>query len=209
MTLQLVVFDCDGVMFDSLESNRAYYNDMLRRFGKPDMDEGELGYVHTHNVLDAVAHIFRRHRDIAPERVDAHRAGLDYTPYLSSMRIEPDLKDFLGFLKPRYRTAISTNRTTTLAAIMATHGLGPWFDKVVTAMDVARPKPAPDALHDILEYFGLDAAEAIFIGDSEVDREHAASVGMPLIAFRNRALAAEYHVNSFMEITRLRPFLAG
>jgi hypothetical protein len=39
-----------------------------------------------------------------------------------------------------------------------------------------------------------------------VDREHADGVGMRLIAFKNPALPASYHVSSFMEIPRLPLF---
>ena len=34
MTLKLITFDCDGVMFDSRDVNRIYYNDLLAAFGK-------------------------------------------------------------------------------------------------------------------------------------------------------------------------------
>ena len=36
--LKLVIFDCDGVMFDSKNANRVYYNHMLEKFGHPPMD---------------------------------------------------------------------------------------------------------------------------------------------------------------------------
>ena len=49
--LKLVVFDCDGVMFSSREANRAYYNDLLRAFSCPPMDEAELW-----DYLDRAAH---------------------------------------------------------------------------------------------------------------------------------------------------------
>jgi len=84
--------------------------------------------------------------------------------------------------------------------------LRPWFDQVVTALDVPRPKPAPDGLRLILDTFGLDPGEAIYIGDSEVDREHTRNMGMELIAFKNPSLEAEYHVDCFMAISRLAPF---
>ena len=84
--------------------------------------------------------------------------------------------------------------------------LGPWFDQVVTALDTPNPKPAPDALHMILEGFQLDVSEAIYIGDSDVDLEHTRAIGMEMIAFKSPLLEAAYHVNSFMEITRLPPF---
>ena len=30
--LKLIVFDCDGVLFDSRAANEAFYNDMLAAF---------------------------------------------------------------------------------------------------------------------------------------------------------------------------------
>ena len=204
--LKLVVFDCDGVMFSSKEANRAYYNHLLQAFDCPPMDEDELNYVHIHNVNNSVAHIFRNHPHIAKDLVNAFRSTLDYTPYLQYMLMEPDLVDFLSLIKPRYHTAISTNRTDTMETILDTYGLRPWFDMVVTALTATRPKPAPDGLIMILERFGVRPEEAIYIGDSEIDREHCAAVGVDLIAFRNRALQARYHVDDFLSITALPPF---
>jgi phosphoglycolate phosphatase-like HAD superfamily hydrolase len=102
--------------------------------------------------------------------------------------------------------AISTNRTTTMKNILQIFGLAPYFGKVVTTFDVERPKPHPDALIAILNHYRLEADQAIYIGDSIIDRQHANSVGMDLIAFKNSNLDAEYHVNSFMEILKLPPF---
>ncbi len=203
--LKLVVFDCDGVMFDSKESNRVYYNQLLARFGHPEMDEAELDYVHAHNVMDSVRHIFRNHA-AELEEVHRYRRGLDSTPFLEHMKIEPDLIPFLQWLRPARRTAISTNRTTTMPEIMRMHALEPLFDKVVTAFDVERPKPDPMALEVILGSFGLSVEEAVYIGDTMVDREHTAAIGMRLIAFKNPALPAEFHVNSFTAVRSLPIF---
>jgi len=203
--LKLVVFDCDGVMFDSLEANRHYYNHILATFGHPPMDQEELHYVHIHHVMDSVRHIFRNYPEDYP-KADQYRQGLDYTPYLKHMRMEPDLPEFLDFLRPRYHTAISTNRSTTMADVLRIFKLGNSFDKVVTALDVKNPKPHPEALHDILGHFQVGVDETIYIGDSEVDRDHTKAVGMELVAFKNPKLDAEYHVTSFMEITKLGLF---
>jgi len=203
--LKLVIFDCDGVMFDSKDANREYYNHLRERFGYPLMDHEEEDYVHSHNVLDAVAFIFRNHPQEI-DRVHAYRQSLDYTPYLKYMRIEPDLKEFLRFLKPQFYTAISTNRSTTMPAVMRMHGLAPYFDLVVTSLDVQQPKPHAEALLKILDHFRLSADQAVYIGDSMVDREHTAGVNMRLISFKNPELPAEYHVNSFLAIPGLPIF---
>ena len=205
--LKLVVFDCDGVMFDSKNANRVYYNHIRAVFDRPPMDEDELEYVHMHHVMDSIRPLFRAYpADLA--QAEAYRQTLDYPPFLQHMRMEPDLREFLDFLRPDYKTAISTNRTSTMASVLQMFALTDRFDKVVTAFDVAHPKPHPEALEQILAHFGFAVDEAGYIGDSMVDREHTGALGMRLIAFKNPVLPAEYHVQSFMEIARLPIFAA-
>lgn len=204
--LKLVVFDCDGVMFSSRESNRRYYNDLLQAFSCPPMTEEELEFVHIHNVHNSLAHIFRNHTHVNADAIEAYRRSLDYTPYLRYMTMEPDLIDFLEMIKPRYHTAISTNRTDTMDGILDTFALRPWFDMVVTALNAPKPKPAPDGLQMILQQFQVQPHEAIYIGDSVIDQEHCAGAGVEFIAFRNKALSARYHVDNFMSIVTLPVF---
>jgi len=203
--LRLAVFDCDGVLFDSREANRRYYDHLRRSFGHPPMTPAELEFVHTHDARLSTRHIFRewpREQDEA----ESYRAAVDYGPYLDYMVMEEGLIPFLTLLKRRVRTAISTNRTTTMANLMEKSGLAPYFEYVVTALDVANPKPHPEALFKILSHFELEAGEGIFIGDSEVDREHASSAGMRFIAYKNPSLEADYHGSSFEEVAGLPPF---
>ena len=47
-------------------------------------------------------------------------------------------------------TAISTNRTNSMPYIMERFELEPYFDMVVTALDVERPKPDPESVNLIL-----------------------------------------------------------
>ncbi|WP_417909987.1 HAD family hydrolase [Candidatus Electronema sp. PJ] len=206
--LKLVVFDCDGVLFDSREANRVYYNQLLAHFGCPLMSEEDIGYVHMHNVADSIRHIFRKHRQISMEAVSSYAQSLDYTPYLQHMLMAPDLKQFLGIITPHCHRAISTNRTTSMDLILDIFGLREHFEMVMTAANAPRPKPAPDALYVILDHFQLKPEEAVFIGDSTVDQAHSAAAGVDLIAFANPALDARWHVASFLEILALPPFTA-
>jgi len=202
--LKVVIFDCDGVMFDSLAANKAYYNHILAHFGHPPMAEDELAYVHIHHVMDSIRHIFRNFpQDI--DNADRYRQTVDYTPFLQHMTIEPDLREFLDYLTPRYQVAISTNRTNTMLPILRLFDLEHYFTKVMTAGNLKNPKPHPEALEIILDHCRCTVDQAIYIGDSMVDREHSANIGMRLIAFKNPELPAEYHVNSFMAITKLPP----
>jgi phosphoglycolate phosphatase len=204
--LKLIIFDCDGVMFDSRSANREYYNQLLSHFGRPEMDEEEIAYVHMHNAANSVTHIFRRYTDQDMAAVDSYCKGLDYTPFFHFMQMERDLIEFLEYAKSRYALAISTNRSTTMQPLLKEFNLQQYFGKVMTPLNTPRPKPAPDALYEILKHFNCRVDEAVYIGDSIIDRQHTEAAGMRLIAFRNPALPADFHVGCFMEICRLPLF---
>jgi len=203
--LKLIVFDCDGVMFDSKKANHTYYNFLLNQFGCQPMNEEEADFVHMHSVADSVQHIFRNYEKISLEKVHQLRLETGYKPFLKYMSIEPDLIDFLKIVAKKFSLAISTNRSNTMEPLLKSYELEAYFGKVMTAGNAPRPKPAPDALLEILEHYNCDPEEALFIGDSVIDEQHAASCNVDLIAFRNGALNGRFHVSSFMEILDLPP----
>ncbi|MEE4241687.1 MAG: HAD hydrolase-like protein [Desulfopila sp.] len=203
--LKLIVFDCDGVLFDSRRANQEYYNRLLQQFGHPPMDDSELEYVHMYNVAASIRHIFRHYPEDSFEEIDAFRRQIGYHPFLPYMKMEEDLVTFLEIVKMKFHLAISTNRGNTMMPLLKAFNLEKYFDKVVTSETAARPKPAPDGLEDILQHFACLPDEAVFIGDSIIDRQHSAACEVPLIAFKNIELPAEYHVSSFMEVLSLPP----
>ncbi len=203
--LKLIVFDCDGVMFDSRNANRIYYNFLLNHFGLKAMNEEEADFVHMHSVTRSIRYIFRHYKQISLDEVHQFRLNIGYEPFLKYMVIEPDLIDFLKIVVKKYSLAISTNRSNTMVPLLKSSKLELYFGKVMTAGDVSHPKPAPDALLEILKHYDCDPEDAIFIGDSVVDEQHAASCKVDLIAFKNRELNSRFHVSSFMEILKLPP----
>lgn len=201
--IKLIVFDCDGVMFDSKPANQEYYDHVLEHFGKGRMDENELEFVHTHNVTDCINHIFRHHPDINPAEITTYRAGLNYNLFLPHFKIEPDLVEFLEDTRLDYHLAISTNRSDTMDLLLDYFDLSHFFGKVMTAVNAKKPKPAPDGMIEILDYYKCKPEETIFIGDSIIDQQHAAASATQLIAFKNKKLETDYHISSFLEIYEL------
>ncbi len=52
--IRCVIYDCDGVIIDSLDSNRLFYNTFRTRLGLPPLTAEELQYAHTHTVDEAL-----------------------------------------------------------------------------------------------------------------------------------------------------------
>jgi phosphoglycolate phosphatase len=193
--IKLVAFDCDGVLFDSQRANIAFYNAILTHFHRPPLSPGAVDYIHSHTVMESLEHIFQGYPDLTA--VVQFARSFDYSPFIPMMVEEPFLREFLRFLRPGCFLALATNRTTTTWPVLAYHGLADDFDLVVSAQDVARPKPHPESFVRILEHFGLSSSEAIYIGDSRVDEQFAANAGVPFVAYRNPNLTANYHLDSF------------
>ena len=199
--LKLVAFDCDGVLFDSRGANIAFYNTILANFGRPPMSEEAVDYVHSHTFHQSLEHLFREPAEL--DKVLDFVRTFDYQPFIPMMLEEPYLREFLKFLRPRVKTAVATNRTTTTRPVLIHHNLWDYFDVVVSALDVSRPKPHPESFWVILDRLAVKPEEAIYIGDSLVDEEFARNAGVPLVAYRQPSLNAVYYLNSFAEAPAL------
>jgi len=199
--IELVAFDCDGVLFDTAQANRFYYSHILQHFGRPVLTEEQFRFVHMHTLNESLAYLLPDKNTL--EAAHDFRKTMDYRKYLSCLTVEPQLVALLEKLRPRIKTAIATNRTDTMEQLLAEFDLDGYFDLVVTSSDVKQPKPHPEALLKILEHFGLASHQVIYIGDSQVDELAARAAKMPLVAYRNRELATEYHIDSLGELEEL------
>ncbi len=195
----LAIFDCDGVILDSREANRAYYNAILEEFGRRSMDEKELSFVHMHTAEESVKYLFRDDMSAQREAL-VYAQALDYTRFLDCLIMEPGVGDTIEFIRPPMLTAVSTNRSTTMSSVVEIFGLDKWFDIIVCALDVNNPKPDPEGVFKILETLGVEKDRAIYIGDSVVDEMVAYRAEIPLIAYKNRDLRAMFHVEHFDQI---------
>ena len=198
---KIIAFDCDGVMFNTNNANMAYYNQILNHFGLPDMTEDQFTYCHMHTVNQAIAKLF----DDAQSRKAAHdyRTKMSYMPFLKYMEMEPYLKPLLSRLKPKYKTAVATNRSDTMNSVISVHGLEGYFDIVVSSADVANPKPHPDPLIKILNYFQALPQHLLYIGDSELDQMASRAAGVYFASYDNQSLNADFHVKNLKEIEEI------
>lgn len=195
---KVIAFDCDGVMFDTEAANRAYYNDILAHLGRPPMTAEQFAYCQMHTADAAIAYLFPDARDFAAAQ--AYRKKTGYGPYIRYMKMEPDLVALLQWCRPALKTAVATNRSDTMNRVLELHGLQEYFDLVVTALDVAKPKPDPEQLLRVIEHFRVRPGEVLYIGDSEVDAQAARGAGVVLAACRNPALDADYHIGRLGEL---------
>ncbi len=203
MNVRCVIYDCDGVLFDSLDANKRLYNDLCAASGRPPVNEEELRYVHCHTVFEAVHFMFGQD-DGLEKKAQEWLKQVDFRNYIPFLKMEPHLLEALTALKEHgILRAINTNRTTSMPFVMERFGLRPYFEMVVTALDVENPKPHPESIEKIVKALKLDKAEVLLVGDSEVDRQAAQSAGIKFVAYKNREMENKTVIDDHLAILRL------
>jgi phosphoglycolate phosphatase len=175
-----VIFDCDGVLFDSAAANLAYYDTVLAALGQAPLDETRALQAHTMAAPQLFATLFANDPALV-EQARAVTRQIDYGPFYRLMQPVPELFDLLGNLKTRYRMAMATNRGTSTQGVVRHFGLDRFFEVAVGMLDVPRPKPFPDMLEKCLAHFGLPPEDAVYVGDAPSDYEAARTAGMRFI----------------------------
>jgi len=203
--IRCVIYDCDGVLFDSFEANTKLYNDLCAWVGRGPLSEEEMQYVHIHTVFEAIHFIFGKENGLEKKALEILKERqVDLRNYVEYLKMEPHLFQTLESLKERgILRVINTNRTTSMKHVIERFNLGPYFEMVVTALDVKNPKPHPESIEKIIEAFKLKKEEAVFIGDSEVDKQTAESSGVRFIAYKNREIANDLYIEDHLDLLNL------
>jgi HAD superfamily hydrolase (TIGR01509 family) len=198
--MKILVFDCDGVLFNSMQANIAYYNAILQHFNHPlieSADDDRVEICHIGSSPQVFAALFGEDQVEAAEQV-AQR--IDYADFFPELIPEPYLYECLEELAGYLPLAVATNRRGSMRDIVTHFKLERYFSHLVTSCDVPRPKPYPDMLHRVADLGGCDAKELVYVGDSEYDRLAAQQAGAEFIAYK---WEGGQKVSSHRELTQL------
>ena len=198
MTTQMVIFDCDGVLFDTRKSARHYYNTLFAKVGAPPLTDEQFNSAFMSTVEEAIDRFIENPQ----QRESAHelQKKIDGTRFLDEIEVAPTTLPFIRFLRQFTKTAIVTNRSYSMRDIVERWKLDDYFDMIVTALDVMHPKPHPEGLQKVLLAFSISYENALFIGDSPADQEASAKARIPLVSFQHPHMEAAYHITEIPQI---------
>ena len=181
MMIKGVVFDMDGLMFDT--ENLTY------ELQKPILAEKGIDYTldwYKQTVGKRSEDIVLMFRKLCGEdfdyeafRVQCREAYRDYTDK-RGVPIKDGLFDLLEFLKEKsVKIALCTSTTEPSAErTLRISGTLKYFDALVCADDVSRGKPYPDPFIRAAEKLGLNPGECLALEDSINGIKSAYSAGM-------------------------------
>ncbi|HEV2043770.1 MAG TPA: HAD-IA family hydrolase [Sphingomicrobium sp.] len=178
-----IIFDLDGTLVDSAPLCAAIINEMLRERGSTRaVTEADSREYLTKGGSQLVTALLGGDGGETQNDLEAFRDryAARQTP---ADCLFPGVRDGLGALsRSGVRMAICSNKPQHLCdKIVADLSLASFFEVVVGSVPGRPLKPAPDLANLALKKFGAEAADCLYVGDSEVDRQTAAAAGIPFI----------------------------
>lgn len=193
-----IIFDCDGVLVDSVEANMKYYNMMRTKLNLPELNEEQREYCQMSTVVQAFDYIIPKslHSEI-PNILKTFSYPRDITPLIPASE---NIVDLLKRYKPYLRLGVHTNRMNTIDDMLNGLGMQGLLDPIITVQH-AQPKPSPDGTFKVLQAWHLEAHEVLFIGDSLADKKAANAAKVPFLSYRNPKLEQKGTCCDFKELS--------
>lgn len=202
-----IVFDLDGTLIDSAPDIQAVANSLLGAHGE------QITLAQTHSFIgNGVAVFVSRMLAAAglPEALQDEMVPQFKQAYLSAFQntvLYPQVRETLAVLKDSgHSLGICTNKPLAPCMAVLDHlDLRRYFDTFWGGDSLAVAKPDPAPLHAALDALG--PGPCIYVGDSEVDAQTAASAGVPFLLFtegyRKTPVSEIPHTAAFRDFTAL------
>jgi len=183
MKYKVAVFDLDGTLLDTLEDLADTMNACLRARGMAERSLEEVrGF-----VGNGIRRLVERS---VPPGADARLMDEIYGDFIRyykdhcavKTRPYPEIPEVLRKLKAAgVLTAVVSNKADEAVQTLCETFFGGLIDYASGDRAGIRKKPCPDGVLSALEQLGARPADAVYIGDSEVDFETARNAGTGLI----------------------------
>ncbi len=182
---ELIVFDLDGTLLDTLEDLYLAVNFSLQKYDLKERTREEVRSF----VGNGIKRLIERAAGEVPPEVfeGAFSAFKEYY----GAHCEDNTKPYAGILplltalKARgAKTAIVSNKADFATKKLAKTYFGDLIDEAVGENEEAgiRKKPAPDSLFTVMKSLGGTVGNTVYIGDSEVDIQTARNAGVRCIS---------------------------
>lgn len=184
--LKLVVFDCDGTLVDSQHSIVQSMEFAFAKYGLAPPTREAIRRIVGLPLYDAIAHLAPGQDDVMVRNLQA-----GYSEEWHRMRATGDLDEPLypGTLdaisrlsKEGWLLGVATGKSYKgLVATLTHFGIIDQFVTLQTSDKVSRGKPFPDMLLAALNEAGVNAQEAVMVGDTTYDIEMSVNAGVRAI----------------------------
>ncbi|HXE74554.1 MAG TPA: HAD family hydrolase [Candidatus Xenobia bacterium] len=171
-----ILFDLDGTLLDSFEPHYRAFRATLARFGIR---------LTRRRFLQAYSPDWREtYRAMGLPRELWDEASVHWREFVRTHppRLLPGARETLRCLRKNFRLGVVTggSRKRVMNDLRRTR-IRRFFDTVVCGDDVVHRKPSPQGLHIALRALRAKPRQALYVGDTEVDRVMARKARVPFI----------------------------
>ena len=209
MKKQLIIFDLDGTLLNTLDDLADSTNIMLEHFNFPARTKEEV----RNFVGNGVPKLIER----------AIPDGLNNPKFEDCLKLfkeiysqnmynntapYPQITKMLESLKSNgYKVAVVSNKFDLAVKGLCEKYFHDLIDIAFGENEAAgiRKKPAPDTVLNVLKFFNLKNSDAVYVGDSEVDIQTAKNCGMECISVTWGFKDKEFLINNGAKIIANEP----
>jgi HAD superfamily hydrolase (TIGR01662 family) len=197
--VKTVIFDVDGVLLDSFESNTQFFQKLLGEFGYRGPTSEEYRRIINLPMWDVIRVMTGLTDEKEIERIwkRGHEPlpGFDIKP-----TVPAEAPAAIRELSKKYTLAIVSGRIKQSIFKEALLELKPFFKETIAYEDTKKHKPNPDPLLLAVERLGVEPAECVYVGDAVTDAQAANAAGMLFIAYPEPLPGSVAHAARFAEI---------
>ena len=189
-----VIFDLDGTLMDTLEDLANAVNEILRRHGYPVRTIGEVRRIVGNGLKQTLTLCLPQGTDEAViEKLLPEFAAYYQAHCQEKTKPYDGIMETLRELCARgYKPAIVSNKRDEAVKTLNRECFAAYVKVAIGENESAgiKKKPAPDTVYQALKELGSRRGQAVYVGDSEVDKKTADNAGLPCISvdwgFRDR-----------------------
>ena len=177
-----VLFDVDGTLIDSSYIHTMAWWGAFRQYGH-DVPMAAIHQLVGMGGARLVDNLLPSGRDRDEDEDIMASHGALYASHWPSLRALDGAKELLSQCHAGGLAVAlaSSARERDLQVMRSVLDADAFIDAATSANDAAESKPAPDILEAALSSIGVDAADAVYVGDAVWDMKAAAALGIPSI----------------------------
>lgn len=210
MKKKYVLFDFDGVIVNTEESNSYYLGLALKEFGVELTEKDKLRLIGTHDQQMLEELLKESTYKVTLEQLQNKRSEKGNTYENGDIRPMPNLVPMIQQLRKKgVKMAVVTSTTTKLIIIALNRmGILNLFDVIVCGDMCKKRKPDPECYIKAMSLLGAKSEECIVFEDSTVGIQAAKRAGIEVIAYvgsgvRQDISSADYSVADYIECEKI------
>jgi len=189
LRVKALLLDLDGTLVDSTEPLKEAGKAGFVAVGFPNINDDKIAFEVARRLeqalpIDDLFTRFHLGKHVEEQFLPAYLNAY-YSAVITKSKPFPNIRETLETLSKNFQLALITLRYTDQEQVIdeLKHlGFKKYFRVVVTALDVEKPKPFPDALSVAAQKLGVPIKDCAIVGDSIVDIQAGKAAGAKTVA---------------------------